>query len=256
MEPGVYDDLPWEEYHQARDWVSTGLLKSRLPEHYKKSATTSRDALDFGIAFHTTILGVGEPVVPVVASSWATNQAKEDRDTVYASGGIPLLSKELPRLDAMRDAVEAHSEAYSLLFERTGSAEVSVFAEVEGVPSKCRFDRLLDGVGVDVKTTTAKPDPHELTRAVISYGYDLQAVHYLAVAKAAGIELDSFAFVMVGKDEPHHVTVCYLDDAFMARGAVLRDLALQRFLHPQMVDAYPGQTQPLTLSLPRWANLD
>lgn len=256
MNPGVYTDLSGEEYHQARDWVSTGLLKSRLPEHYKKSSTVSRDALDFGIAFHTTILGVGEPVVPVVASSWRGKDAQTDRDTVYASGGIPLLASELPRLDAMRDAVEAHTEAYSLLFGQTGSPEVSVFAEVDGVPSKCRFDRLLDGVGVDVKTTTAKPSQHELTRAVISYGYDLQAVHYMAVAAAAGIELDTFAFVMVGKDEPHHVTVCYLDEAFMARGAVLRDLALQRWLHSGMVDAYPGQTGPLTLNLPRWAALD
>lgn len=255
MNPGIYTDLSGEEYHQARDWVSTGLLKSRLPEHYKKSTAVSRDALDFGIAFHTTILGAGEPVVPVVASSWRGKEAKEDRDSIYASGGIPLLSSELPRLDAMRDAVEAHSEAYSLLYEQTGSPEVSVFAEVDGVPSKCRFDRLLDTVGVDVKTTTAKPGAHSLTRTVIDYGYDLQAVHYLEVARAAGIELERFTFVFVGKEPPHHVTVADLDAGFLERGAALRDLALQRWLHPTMVEAYPGQTGQVELVLPRWANL-
>lgn len=255
MKAGVYQDLSGEEYHQARDWVSTGLLKSRLPEHYKKASSVSRDALDFGIAFHTTILGAGEPVVPVVASSWRTAQAKEDRETIYADGGIPILSDELPRLDAMRDAVEAHPEAYSLLYELTGSPEVSAFAEVDDVPSKCRFDRLLEGVGVDVKTTTAKPGAHSLMRTVIDYGYDLQAVHYMEVAKAAGIELDRFVFVFVGKEAPHHVTVADLDTGFLERGAVLRDLALQRWLHPTMVDAYPGQREPVTLSLPRWAQL-
>lgn len=255
MKAGVHDDLSGQDYHQARDWVSTGLLKSRLPEHYKKSSTVSRDALDFGIAFHTTILGAGEPVVPVVASSWRGKDAQADRESVYANGGVPLLASELPRLDAMRDAVEAHSEAYSLLYEFTGSPEVSVFAEVDGVPSKCRFDRLLDGVGVDVKTTTAKPGAHSLTRTVIDYGYDLQAVHYLEVARAAGIDLDRFVFVFVGKEPPHHVTVCDLDAAFLERGAVLRDLALQRWLHPSMVEAYPGQTGHLELALPRWAQL-
>lgn len=255
MKPGIYDDLSGEAYHEARDWVSTGLLKSRLPEHYKKSSTVSRDALDFGIAFHTTILGVGEPVVPVVASSWRGKDAQADRDTVYASGGIPLLASEIPRLDAMRDAVEAHSEARNLLFEQTGSPEVSVFAEVDGVPSKCRFDRLLDGVGIDLKTTTAKPGTHSLTRAVIDYGYDLQAVHYLEVARAAGVELDRFVFVFVGKDPPHHVTVADLDQGFLERGQALRDLALQRWLHPTMVDAYPGQSESLKLVAPRWAEL-
>lgn len=255
MTPGIYTDLSGEAYAQEKDWVSAGRLKKWLPEHYRSTTPTDRTNLDFGIAFHTTILGAGEPVVPVVASSWRGKEAQTERESVYLSGGVPILSGELSRLDAMRDAVQAHSEAHRLLYKQAGAPEVSVFAEVDGVPSKARFDRLLDGVGVDLKTTTAKPGEHSLMRAVIDWGYDLQAAHYLSTARAAGIDLDTFVFVFVGKDEPHHVTVAYLDDAFLERGQALRDLALSRYLHPQMVPAYPGQDEPVTLTLPRWAEL-
>jgi hypothetical protein len=157
----------------------------------------------------------------------------------------------------MHASLEAHSVARGLLVAEPGRWELSVFAEVNGVPSKCRFDRLLDnGIAVDVKTTKApRPSEYDLVRAVIDYGYDLQAVHYLEVARAAGIDLERFAFVFVGKEPPHHVTVAELDPAFLERGAKLRDLALQRWLHPTMVDAYPGEREPVTLSLPRWAHL-
>lgn len=256
MGPGIYTDLSGEAYAQEKDWVSATRLKKLLPEHYRSATPADRTNLDFGIALHTTILGVGEPVVPVVASSWATNQAKTERESAYKIGGVPILEKDLPRIEAMREAVRGHREAYRLLYGDDGAPEVSVFAEVDGVPSKARFDRLLDGVGVDVKTTTAKPSPHALMRTVLDFGYELQAAHYLDVAAAAGIELDSFAFVFVAKDEPHHVTVAYLDDVFMARGRALRDLALQRHVHPEFTDPYPGASGSLVLELPRWAALD
>lgn len=255
MKPGVYEDLSGEAYAQEKDWVSAGRLKKLLPEHYRATTPTDRTNLDFGIAFHTTILGAGEPVVPVVASSWRGKEAQTERESVYLSGGVPILAGELSRLDAMRDAVEAHTDAYRLLYKETGAPEVSVFAEVDGVPSKARFDRLIDGVGIDLKTTTSKPGHHSLMRAVIDWGYELQAAHYLSVARAAGIELESFILVVVCKEPPHYVTVAEMDEGFLERGRALRDLALQRWLHPSMVESYPGENGLMTLELPRWARL-
>jgi hypothetical protein len=46
-----------------------------------------------------------------------------------------------------------------------------------------------------------------------------------------------------------------LDAAFLERGQALRDLALSRLLHPQFEPAYPGEREPVTLSLPRWARI-
>lgn len=252
---GVHEDMSNTDYHALEEWVSSSQLKRFLPEFFKPFTSSARDALDFGTAVHTTVLGVGEPLVEVPFQTWAGKEAKEQRETAYAAQSVPILSKDLGRIQAMADAVGAHFEAHRYLYELPGAPEVSVFAEVDGVPSKCRFDRLLEGVAVDLKTTSAKPGAESLARAVIDYGYDLQAAHYLAVAETAGITVDRFVFVFVGKESPHHVSVVELDEQFLERGRVLRDLALQRLLHPQVVDPYPGATGVVELTPPRWAVL-
>lgn len=252
--PGVYDSMTGGEYFEQSEWVSASKLKRHLPEHYYRPPSAARDALDFGSAFHTTVLGAGDPVYAVTASTWAGNEAKTQRATAYADGMTPVLEKELPRLNAMREAVLAHPGAVKVLH---GIPECSVFAEVDGVRCKARFD-LLDEkrrVGVDLKTTSAKPNEQALVRAVIDYGYDLQADHYLRTVSAVGVDIDRFVFVFVHTQPPHFVTVLELDETFYNRAGILRELALDRLLHPEMVDPYPGAQTNLVAECPRWARL-
>lgn len=105
-------------------------------------------------------------------------------------------------------------------------------------------------------STKEAPNPRDLARAVINLGYDLQQDHYESVAAAAGIELTGFMFVFVQSTEPYRVTVVELDEAFCERGSVLRALALERYLHPEFTDSYPGERERLTLAMPGWAALD
>lgn len=249
---GVYTDLSNEAYHSETDWLSSSQLKRFLPEHYRTAPPTDRSNLDFGTALHTTVLGAGEPVIPVTAASWVGKTAQEERAQAYASGGVPVLEKQLPQLHAMAAAVAAHGEASRLL--TAGKPEVSVFAEVDGVKCKARFDWLADGYAVDLKTTASKPG-RDLAKAVTDFGYDVSADHYLRVASAAGLDVSEFWHVWVGKDSPHYVTVTDMDSSFYDRAAVLRELALERWAHPEMVESYPGAYSRLTLSAPRWAAL-
>jgi hypothetical protein len=254
MKAGVYDDLPEQEYLADTEWLSSSMLKAQLPEYYRPF--TGSDAADFGTAFHTRILGNGRPIVPVVAASWQGKAAQESRTAIDGDGGIAVLDKDLPMLDAMEAATRSHAEAADLLFKQEGRSEVSVFAEVDGIPCKCRFDRLLDGTGVDVKTTAVGPGEYTLAKVVIDRGYDVSADHYLRVASAAGLDVSEFKLVFVSKIAPdHYVTVVDLDTSFYDRAAVLRELALERYQHPEMVDQYVGQSERLTLTLPRWATL-
>ena len=250
--PGVYTDLSNADYHAQTDWLSSTQLKRLLPEFYKTGGG-SKDALDFGCAFHTTVLGAGEPVVPVTAASWQGKAAQEERQQAYAAGGVPILEKQLTQLDDMAAAVGSHVEASRLL--TAGKPEVSVFVEVDGVPCKARFDWLADGYAVDLKTTASKPGK-DLAKTVTDFGYDVSADHYLRVASAAGLDVSEFWHIWVGKDAPHYVTVSDLDSSFYDRAAVLRELALERWQHPDMTDPYPGATGRLTLSAPRWSRLD
>lgn len=254
MNPGIYDNLSNSDYHGETDWVSSSMLKHHLPEHYKRGG--SQDALDFGTAFHTTVFGVGDPIRPIPWLTWQGKAAQEERAAAYEAGEVPILEKDLPRLAAMADAVKAHPLASELVFNEPGRPELSVFADVDGVPSRCRFDKLLDvGHGIDLKTTAAMPSEYALVRAIIDYGYDVSADHYLRVASAAGLDVDQFSLVFCSKEPPHYVTVVELDQSFYERAAVLRDLAVERILHSEMVPAYPGANERLTVSLPRWAAL-
>lgn len=255
VNPGIYTDLSHPDYLATDGWVSSSQLKRHLPEFYKPF--NGSPSADLGSILHARFTGDDTPVTVVDAATWTGKAAKDTRETVTAAGGYSILSGDLVAVDGMEKALRGHSEAASLLVDETGGWEVSVFAEVDGVPSKARFDRLLDsGVAVDVKTTRSGPGEYELTKAVISLGYDLQRSHYEAVALAAGIgQLEAFYFVFVQNVPPHHVTVVELDEAFFDRGEALRSLALSRYLHPQMVDPYPGASGRLNLSLPRWAEL-
>jgi hypothetical protein len=268
--PGLYD-MPNDAYHAEEAWLSSSMLKRLLPEHYKTGG--SQEALDFGTLFHTAVLepdnlagyvaldaekiGVkadGTPAQnPMMTVAW-----KKAVAAAGAEGKTVIAQADLDRALAMRDAVASHETAAELLFRREGAAEESAFAIVDGVPCRARFDKRIPGVIVDLKSTSAKPGRESIRRAVIDYGYDLSAAHYLAVAQELGLDVQGFGLVFVGK-EPlpstglHPVTVCDLDAAFLERGRVLRAKAIARHLEAE--DAYEGATGFLTLDCPPWAHL-
>jgi hypothetical protein len=254
VNPGVYTDLSHADYLATEGWVSSSQLKTHLPEWFKPF--NGSPSADTGSILHARFTGDDTPVTVVDAATWTGKAAKETREAVTASGGYSILAGDLTAVDGMFEALNRHYEARRLLVEASGGWEVSVFSEVDGTPSKARFDRLLDsGEVVDVKTTKEGPGPTSISKAVANYGYDLQQDHYEQVAAAAGIELTGFTFVFCQNTPPYHVTVVELDEDYRRRGAALRDLALQRYLHPSMVDAYPGQTGRITVSPPGWARI-
>lgn len=267
-EPGLVRDLPNETYHEQAEWVSSSMLKALIPERYKTGG--SQDALDFGTLFHTAVL---EPenlaeYVALDAAKIAGDNPKTGRPydapqmtakfkaaaAEAAQDGRKVITQEwMDQALAMREAVVAHETANELLFNRDGLAEESAFAEVDGIKCRARFDKRIPGVILDLKSTSGKPGKESIAKSVIEYGYDLSAAHYLAVAEVLDLDAQAFGFVFVSKAEPYYVTVCDLDEAFLARGRALRALAIDR--HRRAVDAYEGASGFLTLDLPRWAHL-
>lgn len=259
MEAGIYEDLPNAEYHSQTEWVSSTQIKRHLPEQYKPSDSTV--AKDFGSALHNTVLGTPEPFDLVDAATWTGKAAKDQQAASWAAGRIALLSKDVPIIHAMAEAVLHHDEARTLLREVSGLNEVSVFAEdYRGMKVKARFDRLIEDsagnrTGIDLKSFTGKPGKHSIAKAVIDYGYDVQQAHYEETAVAGGIPLDRFVLIFVSKEPPHYVQVAELDANFLRRGRTLREIGIDRMLNPEMVDSYEGASGTLKLSLPRWAQV-
>lgn len=198
--PGFYDHLSNEDYH-ADDSISSTYLKGFLPEQFKSGAGNP-EALTFGTLVHTAVLEpdnldeykVLDPYVigvkadgttasnPTSTAAWkrAVIDAEQENRTV-------ITPAEWDRAHRMVDSLRKHGEARELLFETPGRNEVSAFAVDEnGHRVRARFDRLLAGVGVDLKTTLAKPGERSLTKVVTDYLYDLSAAHYVDTAELLG----------------------------------------------------------------------
>lgn len=267
---GLHTDMSNDAYHAHTDWLSSTQLKAALPEHYKTGG--SQEALDFGTLVHTVVLEpdnldgyvvldaaaiagdnpkTGRPYDnPVMTAKYKAAKAEAEAD-----GRVVVAREDWDKAHAMRDAITRHETANRLLYVEEGRAELSAFAvDEDGVRVKARFDRLIAGAAVDLKTTRSKPGEDALARTVVDYGYDLSAVHYLAVADLLGLDATAFAFVFVSKEEPHRVTVADLDEHLLARGRTLRARAIERHLNPA-VDAYQGATGFLTLPAPKWAQI-
>lgn len=269
VKTGLYGDMPNDDYHAQTDWLSSSMLKSALPEHYKTGG--SQDALDFGTLFHAVVLephtldryvaldaekiglkSDGTPAaVPTMTVAWkrAVAEAEQDGRTVVAQS-------DWDRAHAMADKVREHATASRLLFDGEGTYEESAFAVDEhGRQVRARFDRRIPGAIVDLKSTSAQPGRKNLESTVLNYGYDLSAAHYLEVADLLDLDCPTFALVFASKTEPYRVTVTDLDKSFLARGRALRALALDRLTNPE-TPAYEGAHGYLTLRAPAWARID
>lgn len=246
--PGIYTDLSSEDYHAQTDWLGASQLKGFIPEFY--SQPTGRDALDFGSALHTRVLGTDERIDVHHFATWRSKAAETAREESWAAGAIPILGTDSELINGMVKALHNHEKAAQLLWQAPGRNEVSIFAEDhEGRQFKCRPDRLLNnGAIVDLKSTREKPGRYNLARVVVNLGYDLAAAHYTEVGALADIDVTGFGFVFVSKQPPHLVSIVELGDDLLGDGYALRHLALTRAA--QESPPYEGAGGLLTLNRP------
>jgi hypothetical protein len=267
---GLLQGLPDDEYHADDLYLTSSRLKAALPEHYKTGG--SPDALAFGTLLHIAVLEpdrladyaildaakiagdnpkTGRPYdAPQMTARYKAAVAEAQQD-----GRTVIDQADLDRALTMRDAIAAHDTAARLLLSDDGASEVSAFAMDEaGVRHKARFDRQIPGAVIDLKSTSAKPGADSLARAVVDFGYETSAAHYLAVAELLDLDVQAFVWVFVSKADRPLVTVVEPDEALLQRGRVLRRRAIRRLTDPA-ADPYEGARGYLTLTCPRWAEL-
>lgn len=280
-EPGVYPDLPAEEYHRQHDWLSWSMMKRLVPPstpaHLKASLRQGEERerhFDVGKVVHNVVLGNGDDyeVVQAVtrekvtydARDYVTKSAQDHRDAIYESGKVPILRAELEAAEQMAKSVTEHEVANALL--TNGTPEVSLFwiDEATGVKCRARLDWLPDAregrrmIVPDLKSA-ATADPREFSKAAGKYGYYGQQRHYLNGIKACGLDPDpAFLFVVVEKADPWPVIVGQIagrDDLDLAARVVDRATRLWRdCTESDHWPAYPAGV--IDLSLPTWLHYD
>lgn len=260
----IIRNLPAAEYF-ARPEISNSFLslvrkapalaKAYLDGTYSIDPTPS---MRLGTLVHTLILepdqfGARYAIAPECDRRTKAGKEEFERFTAEANGREIIPQDMHDQAAAMAAAVRRHSMARTLL--ASGEAEVSVFAEIDGMPCKARIDFIrAGGYLVDLKTT-ADATPDGFARSAANFGYHRQDAIYRDVATAAGIENSDFVFVCV-EPKPPHLVACYqLDTEAEEQGRREYRHALDIWHRCVETGEYPGIANELitSISLPRWA---
>ena len=255
----IVHDMPDAVYHSRPELSSTGarlILDSPAKFKYWQGRETNSHAFDIGKAVHARVLGVGAQAVAypddVLASNGAasTKAAREWAEAARADDLIPMKAADLLPIEAMAESVLAHQEAREILENATGR-EVSIFADVHGVPSRARFDIYGATTGADLKTAVdASPDG--FNRAVAAHSLHVQEAWYRDVrATETGDDIDWFKFLVVEKTAPYLVGVYDLDIMWRDIGRERAATAREKWLRCTEADVWPGY-ESATLSCPTY----
>lgn len=257
---GLHSDIPEAEYHSdGRSLSSTGAktLLYRGPRAYRwaQDHPVHKDAYDMGSVVHALVLGVGDYEV-ILADSWRTKSAQEEREAARSAGRTPILAKDFEAAAAMRDAVYASPLAAGILSE--GRPEVSAWGTdpETGILMRGRLDWLRDETVVDLKTSAKPTHPCEFERTAWTLGYHLQAAWYLRLLELAGEEPRPYLWVVLDKNAPHETYVYQASADLLERGREDVDRALRLYADCLARDTWPGLADDQEihqLDAPAWA---
>lgn len=260
------EGLDEEEYHSHPALSASGMkVLLRSPKQFQRARAVRvhRTEFDVGHAVHALVLGVGLPVVEIpddllgANGAVSTKAAKDFVADVRSRGEVPLKAEVISEVRRAADAVLSNAKAKSLL-ERPGHTEVSLFAEDPwtGVALRGRLDRLAD-VPIDLKTTL-DVRTEKVTRAVMDYGYDLQAsVYRTLVQLVTGEDPGPMHLIFVEKEPPYEVRVVALSHPdWHETGLRKMRTAIDLFAWCQEQNAWPGDDEdggPIQeLEVPSW----
>lgn len=259
---GIVHGLEESTYHRHAALSSTqARLLLDSPAKYKYELThpqTHKDAYDLGTAVHTEVLGTGTKAIEYPAEHLTPSGAVSTKAATVAwveeqraAGKIVLTTSQMRNVKGMTQAVLAHPEARQVL-ESIEGREVSLFADVEDVAVRARFDIYGGNRAADLKTAR-DASPKGFNAAVGRLGYNVQDRWYDEAHQAiTGMPLESFHFLVVESTAPYLVAVYELD--YMWEDLAKERTARARELYKQCVatDTWPGY-QSATLTPPTWA---
>ena len=122
------------------------------------------------------------------------------------SGKIAISHKEWMVASNIKDSLAVHPIAGDLILD--SEQEVSLFARdpLTGVKMRARLDILKGNIIADLKTTI-NANASSFYDTITKYRLDLQAVHYMSMARLCGIQVDRFFFIAAEKTDPYLVEV-------------------------------------------------
>ncbi len=235
--PGIYYNLPAEEYHSDPALSSSGLKKLlQNPMEYWSTSPLNpdREALDTialknGRAAHVLLLEPEKFTEEFII--------KEGVQTSKVKGAIG--EGDYKDMIKAVEVIRTHPTLSKLI--SGGRPEVSIFwrDEETGIMCRVRYDYLLPRIGFDFKRTVNVYSKEKLAYAIADYGYDISAPMYIEGLKSTPLYTeDHLGFVLLfqmGKS-PFVPRALRLDDRIMQTGHNQFRLGLQ--LYKENIEKY------------------
>lgn len=262
VQPGVYPNIPNEEYHAGPGVSNSGLslfLKSPkkywykyLQETYKENKES--DDKKFGSAVHAALLEPAEFDKRYFVTKKIARRGKEWEAILNEAGEKEILfDGDLKVIDLIKESILQLKIGKKLL---DGKKEHSIYwiDKDSGVLCRTRPDCYNDRFVLDVKTTR-DASPQEYPKSVYNYGYHRQAAMMLDGLEAiTGKSYKDFIHLAIEKDPPYLLGVYNLDDDAIEQGRREYKAALIKFRECMEANYWPGYTEVIQdLSLPYWA---
>lgn len=281
---GIQQDVEAADYHRAIGITKSGLMMLRKsPAHYwnwlNSESEPATPAMALGTATHTLLF---EPerwskdiiVVPEDAPKKATKaqiEAKNPSADAVASmkwwddfnkkceGKCLINQEQMIQAKGMVNAVLACDEIMPLLRHKSAKTELSISAieKIDGLDIKCkmRCDMLTeDGKTILDLKTCVDSSYDEFSRSFMSNGYWMQAAHYIATARLAGVPVERFIFIAVEKEQPHCVSLYQLNDDSLKRAFAIRERLLKVLAQCSATGKYPASNGVADLTMPFYIN--
>jgi len=202
---------------------------------------------DIGRAAHRAILGAGSDYVEIpeellgANGAATTKAAKEFIAEAREKGLTPLKGAEVAEIEAMQTHAAAKLAALGIALDPARS-EMAALAEIDGTWCRCMVDNAPADPRqplFDFKTTT-NAGPDAAMRAVMNYGYDVQAAHYVETWKAATGEERRFVFLFQEKTAPYELTAIELDGEALDMARKKTRRAREMWADCLAKDSWPG----------------
>lgn len=279
LQPGEHD-IEGERYHLdpcetpslSASLAKVGIEKSmwHLWEGHTRlnPAFEPKDSAQFrdGRAFHTLLLGKGNPVEIFDYKDWRTDKAKADMRDSLANGNTPLLRPKFEKLTAMVRSVKRQISAREeLAYAMAGGVPERAYIWQEDTPSgpvMCRM--MVDWTphsgryAVDWKSTAMSAGPNGWgAKTIWDTGCDIQDAFYRrGFRKVLGRDFDALIFAVAETDAPHAMMHHRIDPEAQEQADKQVEWAINAFamcLHRNRWPGYPThmawQTKPAWRSI-------
>lgn len=260
MEPGIYPNMPREDY-DAIPAVNQSLLKlvDRSLAHAKAYLDGHRktsEALRFGAAYHTFLLEPERFASEYVVMPKRLRKGKEWDALVAKHGAERILwDEEVKTFEAMKAALAAARRRRDLMNVR-GNHEVTIVWQCGRHLCKGRMDKYIPDIdaALDLKKVNDARE-RAFTASVCEYGYDIQAAFYMDGLEALTGRPHGFVF-LAQEDEPPFMSAMYTVESGSEThraGRVMYRNALAQLEYAQDSGDWRGYSDdPSEIELPKW----